>query len=67
MNFVVIKKDQDWYQIHVSIHGDDTQIKRVIDGSNSKKLIPIHTQYDEYHKKWHGNVVSVNQHDSMNL
>ena len=66
-HFGVIKKDQDWHQIHVSGHGDGEQIKRVIDGSNSKKLIPIHTQHDEYHKKWHSNVVSVNQHDSVNL
>ncbi len=67
MHFVVIKKDQDGHQIHVSGYWDDTQIKRIIDGSNAKKLIPIHTQHDEYYKKWHGNVVSVNQHDSVNL
>ena len=66
-HFGVIKKDQDWHQIHVSGHGDGEQIKKVIDGSNSKKLIPIHTQHDEYHKKWHGNVLSVKQHDSVDL
>ncbi len=66
-HFGVIKKDQDWHQIHVSGHGDGTQIKQVIDGSNAKKIIPIHTQHDEYHKKWHGNVQSVKQHDSVNL
>jgi len=66
-HFGVIKKDQDWHQIHVSGHGDGEQIKRVIEGSNSKKLIPIHTQHDEYHKKWHGNVLSVKQHDSVDL
>jgi len=66
-HFGVIKKDQDWHQIHVSGHGDGEQIKRVIEGSNSKKLIPIHTQHDEYHKKWHGNVLSVNQHDSVTI
>ena len=66
-HFGVIKKDQDWHQIHVSGHGDGEQIKRVIDGSNAKKLIPIHTQHDEYHKKWHSNVVSVKQHDSVDL
>ena len=66
-HFGVIKKDQDWHQIHVSGHGDGEQIKRVIDGSNAKKLIPIHTQHDEYHKKWHSNVQSVKQHDSVTL
>ena len=67
VHFGVLKRDQDWHQIHVSGHGDGTQIKKVIDGSNSKKLVPIHTQHDEYHKKWHGNVQSVNQHDSVDL
>jgi len=66
-HFGVIKKDQDWHQIHVSGHGDGEQIKRVIDGSNSKKLIPIHTQHDEYHKKWHKNVKSVSQHDTVDV
>jgi len=66
-HFGILKKDQDWHQLHVSGHGDGTQIKKVIDGSNSKKLIPIHTQHDEYHKKWHSNVVSVKQHDSVDL
>jgi ribonuclease J len=66
-HFGVIKKDQDWHQIHVSGHGDGEQIKRVIDGSNSKKLIPIHTQHDEYHKKWHKNVKSVSQHDTVHM
>jgi ribonuclease J len=66
-HFGILKKDEDWHQIHVSGHGDGTQIKQVIDGSKSKKLIPIHTQHEEYHKKWHGNVVSVNQHESVSL
>ena len=39
----VITREQDWNQIHVSGHGDGLQIKRVIDGSNAKRLIPIHT------------------------
>ena len=61
------QKDQDWHQIHVSRHGDGTQIKQVIEGSNAKKLIPIYTQHDEYHKKWHSNVQSVKQHESVDL
>jgi hypothetical protein len=35
--------------------------------SNSKKLIPIHTHHDEYHKKWHSNVHIVKQHGSYEL
>ncbi len=67
VHFGVLKKDQNWHQIHVSGHGDGTQIKKVIDESNAKKLIPIHTQHDEYHKKWHNDVISVNQHDVIDL
>ena len=36
MHFGVIKKDQDWQQIHVSGHGDGNQIKQVIDHSKTK-------------------------------
>jgi len=61
-HFGVISKERDWHQVHVSGHGDGEQIKRIIDGANAKKLIPIHTQHDEYHKKWHPNVHTVNQH-----
>jgi mRNA degradation ribonuclease J1/J2 len=67
VHFGVITREQDWNQIHVSGHGDGLQIKRVIDGSNAKRLIPIHTVHEEYHKKWHGNVQSMNQHESVNL
>ncbi|MEX0862554.1 MBL fold metallo-hydrolase [Nitrosopumilus sp.] len=67
MHFGVLSKEQDWHQIHVSGHGDGTQIKKVIDGSNAKKLIPIHTQHEEYHRKWHGNVQSIEQHGLVKL
>jgi hypothetical protein len=66
-HFGVISKERDWHQVHISGHGDGTQIKRVIDGANAKKLIPIHTQHDEYHKKWHSDVHTVNQHDTFEM
>ena len=66
-HFGIIGKERDWHQVHVSGHGDGEQIKRVIDGANSKKLIPIHTHHDEYHKKWHSNVHTVNQHDKYEM
>ena len=66
-HFGVISKERDWHQVHVSGHGDGTQIKRIIDGANAKKLIPIHTQQDEYHKKWHPDVHTVNQHDTYEM
>ena len=67
VHFGVLKKEQDWHQIHVSGHGDGEQIKYVVDNTNAKSLIPIHTEHDEYHKKWHSNVTSVNQHESFKL
>ena len=66
-HFGIIGKDRNWHQIHVSGHGDGTQIKKVIDGANAKKLIPIHTEHEEYHRKWHGNVQSVNQHETVKI
>jgi ribonuclease J len=67
VHFGVIKRDQDWHQIHVSGHGDGDQIKHVVEDTKAKSLIPIHTVHDEYHKKWHSNVNSVNQHDLVKL
>jgi ribonuclease J len=67
VQFGVLKRDQDWHQIHVSGHGDGEQIKHVIDNANAKSIVPIHTVHDEYHKKWHSNVKTVNQHDSLTI
>jgi ribonuclease J len=66
-HFGIISSEKDWYQVHVSGHGDGTQIKKVIDGSHAKNLIPIHTQHDEYHKKWHANVITAEQNKSLLL
>ncbi len=67
--FGLISSDKDWNQVHVSGHGDGVQIKKVIDGSNAKKLIPIHTdpKNEAYHKKWHKNVQTVNEGDSVTV
>lgn len=67
--FGLVRSEKRWHQVHVSGHGDGTQIKRVIENSNAKKLIPIHTEpkNEAYHKKWHDNVQSVNPHDSISL
>lgn len=67
--FGLISSEKHWHQIHVSGHGDGEQIKNVIDGANAKKLIPIHTEpgNEEYHKKWHKNVETVNQNDSVRV
>ena len=65
--FGVISKERDWHQEHVSGHGDSEQLMRVIDGANAKKLIPIHTTHDEYHKRMHPNVQTVNQHGTYEM
>ena len=67
VHFGVIKKEDNWHQIHVSGHGDGEQIKHVVENTNAKTLIPIHTVHDEYHKKWHMNVKTVNQHGQYYL
>ena len=66
-HFGIISSEKDWHQVHVSGHGDGVQIKRVIDGSRARKIIPIHTEHDEYHKKWHGNVITPEQNKSLVL
>ncbi len=66
-HFGIISRERDWHQIHVSGHGDSTQIMRVIDGAQAKKLIPIHTQHDEYHKRMHPNVETVSKHGTYSL
>jgi len=67
--FGLITSEKKWHQVHVSGHGDGDQIKIVIENSNAKKLIPIHTEpkNEVYHKKWHPNVQTVNPQDSVKL
>ncbi len=67
LHFGLILKEKDWSHIHVSGHGSGDQIKKIIEGSNSKLLIPIHTEHEEFHKKWHSNVKEVQLNDSVTL
>ena len=46
-HFGLIAKEAEWNRIHVSGHGDGSQLKRVIEDANSKCLIPIHTEHEE--------------------
>jgi ribonuclease J len=63
IHFGLINKEEEWNHIHVSGHGSGDQIKKIIEESNSKTLIPIHTEHEEYHKKWHPNVKEVQLND----
>lgn len=56
VHFGLIQKKKQLTRSHVSGHGDGNQIKKVVEGANAKKLIPIHTEKEGYHKKWHRNV-----------
>lgn len=67
LHFSLIKNEEHWNHIHVSGHGSGDQIKRIIEGSNSKLLVPVHTENEEFHKKWHNNVMEVLLNDSINL
>ena len=67
VHFGLVKKEEDWIHFHVSGHGDGDQIKRVIDGSRPKSLVPIHTQNPQYHRKWHPNVTMVEQHGTVDV
>jgi len=67
IHFGLIKNESAWNQIHVSGHGSGDQIKKVIDGSKAKSLIPIHTEHEEFHKKWHPRVKEVLLNESVSL
>lgn len=67
LHFGLLKENLQWNHIHVSGHGSGDQIRRVIEGSKAKTLIPIHTEHEEYHKKWHDNVREVQLNGSMIL
>jgi mRNA degradation ribonuclease J1/J2 len=67
LHFGLITNEEEWNHIHVSGHGSGDQIKKIIDESNSKTLIPIHTEHEEYHKKWHPQVKEVTVNGSVVL
>ena len=67
VHFGLIRKEAEWHHIHVSGHGSGDQIKKIIDGRDSKVLVPIHTEHEEFHKKWHNNVKEVTINSSLDL
>jgi mRNA degradation ribonuclease J1/J2 len=67
VHFGLLKNEKAWKHSHVSGHGSGDQIKRIIEGVDAKSLIPIHTEHEEYHKKWHDNVTEVEPGGSIAL
>lgn len=66
-HFNLISSEKDWNHSHVSGHGSGDQIRKIIQYSEAKKLVPIHTEHEEYHKKWHSNVIEVSEYASISL
>jgi len=58
-------KHSDYYKKMMYVL--ERQIREAKEKTNAKSLIPIHTVNDEYHKKWHKNVKTVNQHGTHQL
>jgi ribonuclease J len=67
VHFGLVSKKGQLSRSHVSGHGDGTQIKKVIEGARSKKLVPIHTEHENYHKMWHPNVKVVKLNGNLEL
>ena len=66
-HFGLIHSSSDWHVTHVSGHGTGDQIQKVVQESDSKKIIPIHTVNKEYFDKWHKNVHHVQLDGSIDL
>jgi ribonuclease J len=66
-HFGLISSEEDWNHSHVSGHGSGDQIKRIIEGAKAKSLVPIHTEHEEYHRKWHRNVMGVEPNGMVEL
>ena len=65
IHFGLISDDGAWNTVHVSGHGTGDQIKKVIEGANSKTVIPIHTEHEDYFDALHDNVKKVRLHEKI--
>lgn len=63
----LLQENSEWAQIHASGHGSGDQLQRIVVESNCKKLVPIHTEHEDYYDKWHDNVVHVSLNGSIEL
>lgn len=67
VHFGLLSKEEQWNLTHVSGHGSGDQIKEVIEGTKARTLVPVHTEHEEYHEKWHNNVKRMTPNGSMEL
>lgn len=59
IHFGLLTSEDGWTVTHVSGHGSRDQIKRVVQETGAKNLVPIHTEHEEYFQQWHNNVNKV--------
>lgn len=67
VHFGLLDKEEGWNVTHVSGHGSRDQIKRVVQETKAKNLVPIHTVHEEYFKKWHDNVTKIEINESLSF
>lgn len=67
IHFGLISSDGSWNTVHVSGHGTGDQIKKVIDGSNSKTIIPIHTEHEDRFDSLHKQVRKVRLNEKIEI
>lgn len=67
VHFGLISGDGDWNTIHVSGHGTKDQIKKIVDGTNSDALIPIHTKHADHFDALHSNVKKVSLNETLSV
>ena len=67
VHFGLISNDDAWNTIHVSGHGSGDQIKKIIDGTKPKTLIPIHTEHEDHFVPLHSNVKKVRLNEKVEV
>jgi ribonuclease J len=67
VHFGLLQKESEWYHIHVSGHGSRDQLRHVVIDCGSKRVIPIHTENEEYYANWHNNVINVTLNSSIEI
>ena len=67
VHFGLLTRATEWNHIHVSGHGSRDQLGKIIQNSKSDKVIPIHTEHEEYYNKFHNNNINVKLNGSLEL
>lgn len=67
IHFGLITNEEGWKAIHVSGHGSGDQIKKLVDGTSPKTLIPIHTKNEDHFDAIHDNVQKVTLNGSLTI